>query len=187
MSRTLLKFFTSLRLTVVCLAVGIILVFLGTLAQVDEGLYSAQHRWFRSFFIWWSPAGSSLKIPVFPGGYLVGFVLLTNLLSAHIKRFTWSSRKIGIQLTHLGVILLLVGQLATDMLQRESHLGMREGEAKNYSEDHRANELVFATDAAPGQEEVIAVPEAIVAQRGEIALPKLPIVVRVKDYQINGE
>ncbi len=187
MSRSLWKFFTSLRLTVVCLAVGIVLVFLGTLAQVEEGLYAAQYRWFRSFFIWWSPGGSTLQIPVFPGGYLVGFVLLANLISAHIKRFTWSSKKIGIQLTHLGVIVLLVGQLATDMLQRESHLGLREGESKSYSEDHRANELVFATEIGGNQEEIVSVPDAIVARRGEIPVPKLPIVVRVKDYQVNSD
>jgi len=52
------KIFTSLRLTVVCLAVGILLVFFGTVAQVNEGLYDAQHRWFRSFFVWWSPAAT---------------------------------------------------------------------------------------------------------------------------------
>ena len=43
--------FTSLRLTVVCLAFGILLVFLGTIAQVNEGLWQAQERWFKSFFI----------------------------------------------------------------------------------------------------------------------------------------
>ena len=62
------KFFTSLRLTVVLLALGLVLVFLGTLAQVHEGLWSAQTRWFKELFIvrqagdpWWVP-------PVFPGG-----------------------------------------------------------------------------------------------------------------------
>ena len=47
----LLKIFTSLRLTVVLLAFGIVLVFLGTLAQVDEGLYNAQARYFRQWLI----------------------------------------------------------------------------------------------------------------------------------------
>src|SRR5437879_5710699 len=48
----LLKFFSSLRLTVVCLGLGIVLVFAGTLAQVDLGLYKAQNQFFRSFFIY---------------------------------------------------------------------------------------------------------------------------------------
>ena len=41
------KFFTSLRLTVILLVIGTLLVFLGTIAQVNEGLWNAQDRWFR--------------------------------------------------------------------------------------------------------------------------------------------
>ena len=65
--KRLLAFFSSLRLTVVCLGVGLVLVFIGTLAQVDLGLYKAQNEFFRSFFIYWGPKGTSWKIPVFPG------------------------------------------------------------------------------------------------------------------------
>ena len=38
----LIRFFSSLRLTVVCLGLGIILIFAGTLAQVELGLLQAQ-------------------------------------------------------------------------------------------------------------------------------------------------
>src|ERR1039458_5828048 len=68
----LISVFTSLRLTVVCLALGLILVFWGTLAQVDLGLYKAQNEFFRSFIIYWGPKGASWRMPVFPGGYLIG-------------------------------------------------------------------------------------------------------------------
>jgi hypothetical protein len=78
----LIDFFTSLRLTVVCLALGLVLVFWGTLAQVDLGLYKAQNEYFRSFFIYLGPKGASWRFPVFPGGYLIGGVLLINLLAA---------------------------------------------------------------------------------------------------------
>src|SRR6266576_3250884 len=64
----LISFFASLRLTVVCLGLGLVLVFIGTLAQVDLGLYKAQNEFFRSFFIYWTPR-SGWRIPVFPGGY----------------------------------------------------------------------------------------------------------------------
>src|SRR5688572_17826741 len=108
MDRPIWKFFTSLRLTVVCLAFSVLLVFLGTLAQVEEGLYAAQARWFRSFIVWfdffgWRPGGFKPVLPL-PGGYTVGIVLLVNLIAAHIKRFSWGANKVGIQLTHLGVI-----------------------------------------------------------------------------------
>ena len=186
-NRSLWKFLTSLRLTVVTLTLSIILVFFGTLAQVHEGLWNAQDRWFRSFWVvhqpidpWWVP-------PVFPGGYLLGILLLVNLIAAHISRFQWSTKKIGIHLTHLGVVTLLVGQLLTDMLSVESHMRFREGESRNYSEGPRGDELVFVTDAADGKEEVVSIPEEMVAGNKEITHPKLPFIVRVKEYSVNGE
>src|SRR4051812_6634700 len=94
------KLLTSLKLTVVCLGIAVILVFVGTLAQVDEGLYQAQVRYFKSFLIYWTPHGSHSKIPVFPGGYLLGTVLLANLLAAHISRFKLTRKKAGILMIH---------------------------------------------------------------------------------------
>ena len=131
----LIRFFTSMRLTVVCLALALVLVFWGTLAQVELGLYRAQNEFFRSFFIYWGPKGASWSIPVFPGGYLVGGVLLINLIASQIKRFSFTASKIGLWMVHVGLILLLLGQLLTDLLSRESTLHLREGEAKNYSVD----------------------------------------------------
>jgi hypothetical protein len=182
------KIFSSLRLTFVCLALGVVLVFFGTLAQVNEGLYLAQSRWFRSFFIWWGPSGGSWKAPIFPAGYLIGSVLLVNLIAAHVKRFKFTWRKAGINITHLGIILLLAGQLATDMLSRETQVQFVPGETKNYAESARQNELVFLTNAAdPKQDEVVSIPESMVKNEGEIRNPSLPFTVRVKEYHINAD
>src|SRR5437870_3640814 len=48
-----IAFFSSLRLTVVLLGIGIVLIFVGTIAQVDLGLYQAQNEFFRSFLVYW--------------------------------------------------------------------------------------------------------------------------------------
>ncbi len=188
MNHPIWKFFTSLRLTVVCLAFGIVLVFIGTVAQADEGLYQAQARYFKQWFVW-MPTMFGHRLPLaLPGGYLIGTVLLVNLAAAHYKRFVWSSKKVGIHLTHLGIVVLLVGQLSTDMLSRESHLRLREGETRNYTESHREHELVFLTDGTqPGTDEVVSIPESMVAKKGEIANDKLPFAVRVRTYETNGE
>ena len=187
MIHKLWRTFTSLRLTVICLSFGILLVFLGTIAQVNEGLWQAQERWFKSFFIWTGPAGAGWKIPVMPGGYLVGIVLVLNLLAAHIKRFQFTKKKIGINLTHAGIILLLVGQLATDLLSDESLISFREGDTRAFTESHRDNELVFIAPAANGQDQVVSIPEPMLTGKSEIADAKLPFVVRVKEYYPNSE
>ena len=113
MSQRLWKFLTSLKVTVVLLLLATLLVFLGTLAQVNEGLWEAQERWFKSYLVfrregdvWWVP-------PIFPGGYTIGFSMLISLVAAHIHRFQFGWKKVGIHLTHAGVALLLVGQLVT--------------------------------------------------------------------------
>ena len=183
----LLKTLTSLRLTVVCLALSLVLVFVGTIAQVEEGLYQAQARYFKSFLILWSPEGSSWRFPVFPGGYLVGLVLLVNLLAAHAKRFKLTKKKIGIFLIHGGLILLLVGQLSTDLLSTESAMRLREGESKNYSEDFHANELVVIDKSVDSEDRVVSIPERIVAEQKEIRHASLPFTLNIRDYWPNSD
>src|SRR5579859_7387122 len=97
------KFFCSLRLTVTLLCFALILVFVGTLAQVHEGLFQAQTRYFKSWFIWQPTIGDNVWPIALPGGYLIGTLLLINLLAAHIKRFQFTTKKIGIQLIHGGI------------------------------------------------------------------------------------
>src|SRR6187551_3565200 len=86
---SLWKFLTSLRLTVTCLALAVLLIFFGTLAQVDEGLWKAQKIWFESYIVTWQHLqlfGLRFVVPIFPGGYLIGFTLLAGLIAAFIKR-----------------------------------------------------------------------------------------------------
>jgi len=179
-------FFSSLRLTVVLLGLGMVLIFAGTLAQVNLGLYKAQNEFFRSFLIYWGPKGASWKLPVFPGGYLVGTLLLINLVTAHYQRFTFSRKKAGIWLTHVGIILLIVGQLLTDMLSRESSMHLREGEAKNYSEAQQEAELVLIDVTDRDTDKVVAIPQSLLKPGKEIAHRELPFKIRVKEFYPNA-
>ena len=181
-----LDFISSLRLTVVFLCLAATLVLVGTFAQVNEGLYAAQNRYFRSFFVWWSTEGASWRIPVFPGGYLIGGVLLVNLVAAHARRFQLSRKKIGIFIIHFGLVLMLLGQFATDMLQVESTMKIDEGETKSYSEDSRNCELVLIDTSDPERDRVYSVSESIFAKEPEIRDEKLPFTIRVKNYWPNA-
>jgi hypothetical protein len=181
------RFFTSLRLTVVCLGLAILLVFFGTFAQVHEGLWNALERWFTSYIVirekgdpWW-------VLPIFPGGYTIGIVLLLNLIAAHMKRFRFTWRQAGINLIHFGIILLLLGQLFTHELARETMLNLREGEPKVYSEAHRDFELVFQRPIDATNDEVVAIPAEVLKTGGEIRHEKLPFVAHVKHLWKNSE
>ncbi len=113
------NFFVSLRLTVVLLALSMGLIFAATLDQVNLGIWAVQAKYFHSLFVLWKIPGTEIPLPVYPGGYLLGGFLLVNLISAHVYRFKLSWRKSGIFLVHAGLILLLVGELLSGLLQEE--------------------------------------------------------------------
>jgi len=177
-------FFVSLKLTVVLLALSLVLVFAATLDQVNLGVWAVQEKYFRSIFVLW-PVGD-IPVPVFPGGYLIGGFLLVNLVAAHLYRFQFTWRKTGIQLAHFGLILLLVGELLTGLWQEDYQMRLTEGESKNYSESYRRNELAIIETTDPKIDDVVAIPEALLARGDAIQQPPLPFRVVVKAYYPNA-
>ncbi len=115
--KKIIDFFLSLKLTVVLLALSMVLVFAGTLAQVDKGIWTVMDQYFRCFIAiielsiffprtWNVP---NLQIP-FPGGFLIGTLLTINLVAVHAASFkiqTNGMRRI------VGVAMLLAGILVT--------------------------------------------------------------------------
>jgi hypothetical protein len=181
-----LRVLSSLRLTVVCLGLGMLLVFLGTLAQVHLGIHAVQAHYFQSLLVYWSPAGANWKIPILPGGYLLGTVLLVNLLAAHAVRFQLSKKKLGIILLHSGVILLLIGQLLTGLYARETQMRMDEGQTLGYSEAPREVELAVIDSTDPSFDQVVAIPEEVLAHQGLIQNPTLPFTIKVREFMPNS-
>ena len=177
-------FIVSLKLTIVLLGFSMVLVFAGTIDQVNLGIWAVQEKYFRSFAVFTQVGG--VAMPVFPGGYTIGGLLLANLIAAHVDRFVFSWRKSGILLTHLGLIVLLVGELLTGLWQQEFHVRISEGETRSYAESFREYELVVidATDATI--DDVIAIPEALVAGKRSLQHPKLPFRITPKSYYPNS-
>jgi hypothetical protein len=180
--KKIVEFFTSLKLTVTLLAFAIVLVFVGTIAQADEGLYGAQAHYFKQ----WLVVGAHMfghKVPlILPGGYLLGVLLLVNLVSAHIYRFEFSRKKAGIQLAHAGVIVLLIGQLSTDLLSRELQMRLTEGETRSYSDSASDYELIFVNG-----NQVTAIAEKILKPGAELKISSLPFSIRVKEHWRNSD
>ena len=207
----LFKFFSSLRLTVVLLALSLIIIFFGTMAQEPMGLNIAVDRYFKSWFVdWvamkagviktaqlfgfqWPPVTPEQILgdrgwPVFPGGYLVGTLLLVNLLTAHYARFELSAKKAGIFLTHNGIITLLLGQLFTDILQVESFVSMERGDRRNYSISFDDNELVFMHSMKGGSNRVVSIPEQMLKNKTSTEHPELKeLKIETERYWVNAK
>src|SRR5262245_49852063 len=120
----------SLRLTVVMFVLAIALVFMGTLAQVDEGIWTVLTKYFRTGIAWIpfqalvrfgqvflgvSPNAQVSGSFPFPGGWLIGGVLLVNLLAAHAVRFKLTWKRSGILMIHSGLVLMMLGELITGL------------------------------------------------------------------------
>src|SRR5947209_11871300 len=186
MLRKVIDLITSLKLTIVCLAVGMALIFAGTLAQVHLGIHEAQQRYFQSMFVWWPPEGRGFKIPIFPGGHLIGAVLLVNLIAAHAKRFRWTWRKLGIHLTHAGLIIILAGGLFTDLFAVEGHMRLAGGDTKNYSEDQQRVELAVIDTTDADLDQVSAIPESVLKENRTIDHWTLPFRIVVRNFYQNS-
>ena len=182
-----LKPLTSLKLTIFCLACAMVLVVLGTLDQVHIGVYEAENRYFKSFFLFFSLPRTDLRIPWFPGGYIVGTLLLVNLVAAHIARFKLSWKKAGILLLHSGLILLLVGQLFADIfVDLESQMRLGQGQTKNYSESLYHHELAIVDTSGADSDQVISLPESQLYAGNRIELPVDSLEVMIKEYYPNA-
>lgn len=190
--RDLLKPLASLRLTVVLLALSIFLVFAGTWAQIDMGIWTTLKTYFRSYLVMiplqiflprsWDVPGA---IP-YPGGSLLGPALLINLLAAHAVRFQWKTKKIGIWLVHSGIILLLAGEGLTAMMAEESNMSIDEGQTVNYAEDIRVAELAVIDKSDPDQDRVVVIPQAALRKGHVIRWASLPFELRIDDYHPNA-
>ncbi len=174
------KAFTSLQFTIACLAALMVLVTACTLAQVHLGTYGAVKTYIRAPFIYWR------GLPIFPGGGLVGALLLVNLVVSQFNRLERSRRKAGLWVIHFGMILLFLGEFVTGFWQVETTMPLDEGATKSYAEDFRHAELVVIDETALDRDEVFAIGPEALARRREFSHPRLPFTVKVKRWFPNS-
>jgi hypothetical protein len=182
--RSLRDTFVSLKLTIALLGFAMVLIFAATLDQVNLGIWAVQERYFRSFIVY--VKAGPFVIPAFPGGYLVGGLLLLNLTAAFLHRFAFTWRKAGILASHFGLILLLIGELLTGLWQQDFHMRLDEGQTKNYAESFRENELVLIDTTDPKHDDVVAIAESALARKQAIQHPRLPFQVVATTFYPNS-
>jgi hypothetical protein len=116
----------------------------------------------------------------------VGGLLLLNLLASHVYKFRFSLRKSGIILTHAGLILLLIGELVSGLLQEDFQMQLSLKEPTNYSESFLRNELAIIDTTDKETDTVTVIPEKLLTPGGSLQQPSLPFVVKVREYYPNA-
>jgi hypothetical protein len=190
----------SLRLTVVLFLLSMVLVFCGTLAQMDAGIWVILSKYFRCAVAWiplqvfvrfgqvFFAVPKTLTVPgsfPFPGGYVLGGALLVNLLAAHAVRFKVSWRRSGILLIHSGLIVMMLGELVTGLFAVEGNMSINIGSASNYVEHADHTELAFVK-RLDKQDDVTVVAEKTLRKGGLIQDAALPCDVEVREYMVNS-
>ena len=197
--RSLFAALSSLKLTVWLLALALVLVFFATIDQVHLGIHEVVKIYFRQWFAYydirtgggWDAVSKSVITPepVFrlwmPGGYLIGTVFLINLVAAHALRFKLSWKKSGIVLVHLGIILVLLGELFTGLTARETQMTIDEGQTVNFSEDSRRCELALVDRSNPQREKHVVIAEDRLEPGSQFSPPDLPFRIEVVAYHPN--
>jgi hypothetical protein len=199
-----LKALASLQLTVVLFALAILLVFFGTLAQMDFGIWTTIDQYFWSWYVMVPVDLFNKFAQVFlaeyfpkdappwkgwfplPGGKLLGGLMLVNLLAAHLTRFRLTWKRSGILLTHSGLLLLFVGEFVTREYAVEQRMTIPEGGTVDYTEDNRAVELAVIDKSDPASDLVVVVPQNLLRAGGRVAHPDLPFDLEVVEYMTNS-
>jgi ResB-like family len=178
----MIKLLSSSRITVVCLFLLFILTFWGTIAQVQQGLYAAQDRFFNSFFF--LAAGF---IP-FPGAQLILWVFFVNLICMMIltfkKHFQWVNS--GLLITHLGLILYFIAAFMIFHVSKESNIHLAEGEGTNVSTSYQDWELAYWKD--DGRERQVAAFDTEGFKHGfRIPFENKDFALTVNDFYSNSD
>jgi hypothetical protein len=176
----------SLQVTIVTMVLLMALVVLCTLAQTDMGTFGAVKVYMRSWLVWRYFPGLSFPLPLFPGGALVGLVLVLNLFAGTVKRLGFKKAKTGLWLTHLGLILLVAGEFSTGALQVETNMSIEQGQTVNFLESPRDWELTVTDVTVPSHPEAFGVPDSRLARKNDVALPGTPITLRVHEFFPNA-
>jgi len=182
----LLGLFSSLGLSCVLLCTLGLLTWLGTLAQVEHGLYEVQKKYFESLFLLQEVGPVSIPLP---GGGVVMGLLFLNLIIGGLIRMRRSRAVAGVMLTHVGIALLLVAGFVKLRYSQDGHVTFYEGESANHFESYFRWELVVWRETDDGAYQEFLVPDEVLRRAGDepvrITSAELPFELELSHWMGN--
>lgn len=102
-------------------------------------------------------------------------------------------RRAGIVTLHMGIGLLMFGELLVSVAAVEEQMSIVEGQTVNYASDVRSVELAIVDTSGSDVDKVIAIPLTVketptrFLRSGRIRDPRLPFEIEILDYQDNAD
>ena len=141
-----IKTFGSLGLAASMMSFLLLLTLLGTLEQMNMGIYQVQKKYFESLFV-----TECFGYPIFlPGGMLCMVIFTLNLMVGGILRLRLNKNNIGVFIIHVGIALMMSAGLVKLMAGQEGYLRLLEGDKSSEYVSHHEWEIAVFEDV-PGE------------------------------------
>lgn len=179
---------SGLKLAGVLILLLGVLTWLGTLEQIDQGLFAVKKKYFSSetFFIFPELNGRTVPIPL-PNAYWVGVLFFINLLLGTLLRVRRGWKTIGVLVAHFGMLLLLVGAFVTQHFSERGNIPVYEGETRDVAEHYTDYVIEVAELGREGPEliHVVDTPHLVDLDSGDqrlFRMKNLPFDLEVSNY-----
>ncbi|NIP92022.1 MAG: cytochrome c biogenesis protein ResB [Akkermansiaceae bacterium] len=144
-------FLSGYGIAAVCLLLLGILTWLSTLEQKDHTLLETTRKYFHYDHFLILPEFNDRKVPIpLPNGFWVGLVFFINLLLGTLLRVRKGMKQIGILISHLGMLLLLVGAFVTQVASQRGNMAIDEGEISDVA-THYTDHVIEVAETVDGK------------------------------------
>jgi len=186
--RWLVGALSSFWLSCVLLLLLALLTWLGTLEQVDNGLFVVQKKYFESWFL--VHHAGPVAIPL-PGATLVMAVLFLNLIVGGIVRIRKGASTAGVLVVHVGILMLLAAGWVKAYYSEDGHVTLFEGQSANRFESYNRWELAILQPLDDGRlSEILAPQEDFDRHRDArpvtLRSPELPFAIELSRFTPNA-
>jgi hypothetical protein len=202
----LYHFAASFGVATVVLTFLLLITYLGTLEQVEHGLYISQKKYFESMWItsidmacclraMHVPYEGTWNLPVLmPGGMLLMGVLCVNMVFGGIIRIRKTGRTFGVIVTHGSIIFMLVAGLVSHMYKKDGAVALAEGQVAD--EFHSFHDSVIEIEKmepvpADGKRTALVIPgnhfkDLREGRARTFGREDLPFDLVVMNYEVNA-
>jgi hypothetical protein len=160
--RRIVQLLSSLGLAAAVFIFLLLLTYLGTLDQIQNGLYLTQQKYFNSLYlIHWVNFFNWGSVPVpLPGVRLLLALLFINIFLGGILRMRKGWHQIGVLIIHSGILLLLAGGYVTYAYSIDGHMTLYEGEQSESFKSYHEWEVAVSKPQPDGSRIEYVIPES---------------------------
>ncbi len=152
----------------------------GTLTQSELGIYEAQERYFSAWVTWCFDA-----VPV-PGGRTILVLISFNLFCKLVFKSVWRLKSMGVNIAHIGTMLLMVGALLTAYFSIEGSMYIPEGGSSRYYIDNEKMSFSIIDTSPVEYNNVMAFSGRHLHIGSELKHKNFPGSIKILDYHRNA-